>query len=80
MTSKITAERRRLAITILFFLSGATGLVFEVVFTRLLHHIFGSTAYAASTVLAAFMGGLAIGSFLLGRIADRVDSCGVAEN
>ena len=72
MPSTITAERRRMAITILFFLSGATGLVFEVVFTRLLHHIFGSTAYAASTVLAAFMGGLAIGSALLGRIADRV--------
>ena len=72
MSSSLSSTRRKVVITVLFFLSGSTGLVFEVVFTRLLQHIFGSTAYAASTVLAAFMGGLAIGSALLGRLADRV--------
>ncbi len=72
MAALITDARRRTLIACLFFLSGSTGLVFEVVFTRLLQHIFGSTAYAASTVLAAFMGGLAIGSAVLGRLADRV--------
>ena len=55
--------------TVLFFLSGATGLVFQVVFTRLLQYVFGSTAFAASTVLASFMGGMALGSALLGRLA-----------
>lgn len=54
-----------------FFLSGVTGLVYEVVWTRLLTLIFGHTVYAVSTVLAAFMGGLALGSYLFGGIADR---------
>ena len=33
--------------------------------------VFGNTTYAVSTVLAAFMGGLALGSVLFGRVADR---------
>jgi predicted membrane-bound spermidine synthase len=55
----------------LFFLSGASSLIFETIFTRLLSYVFGSTAYAVSTVLAAFLGGLALGSFVLGRWVDR---------
>lgn len=55
----------------LFFLSGLTGLVYELVFTKLLGTIFGTTAYAAATVLAAFMGGLALGSAIVSRFADR---------
>jgi spermidine synthase len=55
-----------------FFLSGASGLVFEAVWTRELTLVFGSTALAMSTVLSVFMGGLAIGSWLAGRLADRI--------
>src|SRR4051812_19425962 len=55
-----------------FFLSGASGLVFEMVWTRMLTLVFGSTTLAVSTVLTAFMGGLGLGSFLAGRIADRI--------
>jgi spermidine synthase len=55
-----------------FFLSGATGLLFEVVWTRQLGHVLGSDTLAISTVLATFMGGLALGSWLGGRIADRL--------
>ncbi|MCK4409051.1 MAG: fused MFS/spermidine synthase, partial [Candidatus Eisenbacteria sp.] len=58
-------------IAALFFLSGATGLIYEVVWTRLLVGVFGATVLAVSTVLAAFMAGLALGSYLFGRIADR---------
>jgi spermidine synthase len=54
-----------------FFLSGAAGLIYEVVWTRMLTQIFGNTTYAIATVLAAFMAGLALGSYLFGRIADR---------
>ncbi|KYF77745.1 hypothetical protein BE11_43375 [Sorangium cellulosum] len=43
----------------LFFVSGATGLLYEVAFSKLLAYVFGATAYAVSTVLASFMGGLA---------------------
>jgi spermidine synthase len=55
----------------IFFFSGAAGLVYEVLWTRQLSLIFGVTTYAVSTVLATFMGGLALGSYLLGRFADR---------
>lgn len=55
-----------------FFLSGASSLIYEVVWLRLLTLRFGSTALAVSAVLAAFMAGLALGSFLLGRVADRL--------
>src|SRR5262245_44190829 len=55
-----------------FFLSGASGLVFEMVWTRLLTLVFGSTTLAVSTVLTAFMGGLGLGSYVAGRMADRL--------
>ena len=60
--------RRKLLV--LFLFSGATALVYQVVWTRLLTLFFGSTILAVSTVLAVFMGGLAIGSALLGKKAD----------
>jgi spermidine synthase len=56
---------------VLFFVSGATGLVYEVAWTRMFTGVFGNTVHAASTVLAAYMGGLALGSLLLGRRGDR---------
>jgi spermidine synthase len=55
-----------------FFLSGATGLIYEVLWARMLGLVFGATTLAVSTVLAAFMGGLALGSALAGRTGARV--------
>ncbi|MBM4261200.1 MAG: tetratricopeptide repeat protein [Deltaproteobacteria bacterium] len=54
-----------------FFLSGAAGLIYQVVWTRMLTQIFGNTTYAIATVLSAFMAGLALGSYFFGKIADR---------
>ncbi len=54
-----------------FFFSGAAGLIYQVVWTRMLSQIFGNTTYAIATVLSAFMAGLAIGSYWFGKIADR---------
>jgi spermidine synthase len=54
------------------FLSGVAGLIYEVVWTRVLGISFGHTVWAMTTVLAVFMGGLAAGSLLFGRVADRV--------
>jgi len=53
-----------------FFLSGFSGLLYEVLWLRMLILIFGSTTLAVSTVLTSFMGGLALGSYLFGRIMD----------
>lgn len=55
-----------------FLLSGATGLIYEVLWVRMLGLVFGATTLAVSTVLAAFMGGLALGSALAGRVGARV--------
>ncbi|MBN2171475.1 MAG: fused MFS/spermidine synthase [Candidatus Krumholzibacteriota bacterium] len=57
-------------ILILFTLSGVSGLVYEIVWIRLFTHLLGGTTYAISIVLAAFMGGLALGSRHFGRRAD----------
>lgn len=61
----------RLTVPVLFFVSGACGLIYEVLWARMLTLSFGVTVLAASTVIAAFMGGLALGSYLFGRWADR---------
>src|SRR5262249_42820151 len=63
----------RRAFVLLYTLSGAAGLVYEVSWTRLLTLPVGHTVAAASTVLAAFMGGLAIGAWIAGdhETADR---------
>ena len=69
----ISIAKRRYSgfIYLLFFLSGVTGLAYEVVWTRMFAITFGATAFAISTVLAAFMAGLALGSFYFGRFIDR---------
>jgi len=55
-----------------FFLSGAGSLVLEVVWTRHLRLVFGTTTLAISTILVAYMSGLGIGGFAGGRLAGRV--------
>ena len=55
-----------------FFLSGSSGLILEMLWTRKLGLVFGSTTLAISTVLATFMGGLGLGSYVAGRYADRI--------
>jgi spermidine synthase len=54
-----------------FCFSGAAALSYEVVWTRALSFILGSTVYALSTILATFMAGLALGAYLGGKLADR---------
>lgn len=58
-------------IALCFFLSGFSALVLQVVWARKMDLLFGHTIFAVTTVLAAFMAGLAIGSRLLGAAADR---------
>ncbi len=56
---------------IAFFLSGASSLIFQSLWTRMLHHTFGATSVAMSTVLTAFMSGLGLGAYLFGKRAAR---------
>ncbi|NIP85726.1 MAG: MFS transporter, partial [Planctomycetales bacterium] len=59
------------ALIVLFFLSGTAALIYQVVWARMLHLVFGVTSFAVATVLSTFMAGLALGSLLGGRFIDR---------
>ena len=67
LTARLT---RRMGL--MFFASGAAALVYQVLFAKELALVFGSTATAAFTVLATFLGGMAIGSLIGGALAARV--------
>src|SRR5262245_62722538 len=56
----------------LFVVSGAAGLVDQVCFSKYLSYIVGSTAYAVSTVLAAFMTGIALGAHFGGKVSSKI--------
>ena len=60
-----------MALHVLFLLSGVTGLIYEVAWTRAFAFVFGNTTYAVGAVLAAFMAGLALGNWFFGRRVDR---------
>jgi predicted membrane-bound spermidine synthase len=70
--TKTYSPRTLKLIAICFVLSGATGLIYEVLWARMLGLVFGATTVAISAVLAAFMGGLALGSALAAKFAERI--------
>jgi len=64
----------RKILLILFALSGMTALIYEVVWSRPLQLIFGSTIYAVSTILTTFFIGFALGSYAFRNIADKTNN------
>lgn len=64
------AMSNRSVLLFCFFLSGAAGLVYQILWIRMLSLVFGNTVYAVSTVVAAFLSGLALGSHFWGKRAD----------
>lgn len=62
----------KLIVLIALGFSGAAALIYEVIWTRELTLILGSSAYALSTMLSAFMAGLALGGWWGGKYADRI--------
>ncbi len=61
-------------ILIVFGLSGLTALVYEIIWIRPLSLVFGTTTYAVSIIIAAFLSGLALGSWIAGRFSDKVEN------
>ena len=61
----------RSIIAALLLFSGGSALVYQLIWTRLLGFVFGTTTEAVSTVLAVFFGGLAVGNALAARRLDR---------
>ena len=61
------------AVTLCFFFSETTGLIYEVLWARILGLVFGHTVFAITTVLAAFMAGLGLGSQAASRQSRWLD-------
>lgn len=71
--AQLMTHARMLALLVLLAVSGACGLAYQVLWLRELSLVFGATVYAASTVLAAFMGGMALGAAAAGRLSRRLE-------
>src|SRR5438067_4083529 len=56
---------------VLFTVSGACGLIYEVAWTRLFTVVIGNTVYSVSAILTVFMAGLALGSRAAGELIDE---------
>jgi predicted membrane-bound spermidine synthase len=59
-------------LTLLFILSGAAGLFYESVWSRYLGLFVGHNAYAQVIVLVIFLGGMALGALIVGRVTERI--------
>ncbi|MGD8785936.1 MAG: fused MFS/spermidine synthase, partial [Phycisphaerales bacterium] len=73
--SDIPTIHKRTAIKwlmLIYFASGVCSLIDEVVWVRLLKLILGNTVYASSIVVSTFMGGLALGAFIMSRYSDSI--------
>ena len=68
-------QQTKILVLILFFFSGACTLIYQVAWVRMLVLSFGTSVFAVSTVLTAFMAGLTLGSVWFGRVADRREDC-----
>jgi len=68
---KVELSRRALPVYGLFLVSGGCALVYETVWLRLFSIYCGNTTFAATAVLTAFMAGLGLGSWLIGRWVDE---------
>jgi spermidine synthase len=64
--------RTRWGVCVLFFFSGATSLIFEVLWSLQFVTVFGNSSYSISVVLCAYMTGLGLGGFVGGKFADRI--------
>ena len=74
--SEYSAESLSINLLILscFLLSGLAGLVYQVLWIRMIDKVIGSAPFAVATVLTVFMGGLALGSYFAGKYIDQIDS------
>ncbi len=71
-TTEAKTQRVIRVITLCFIFSGATALIYEVLWARMLGLVFGATTIAISAVLTAFMGGLALGSAVAAKFVNRL--------
>src|SRR5689334_19584111 len=71
-SSAISALSASSVLLAAFFLSGISGLIYQVTWVRQFGNVFGNTVHSASIVVAVFMLGLGAGGYLAGVWADRI--------
>ena len=69
---KVNRILNKKLLLIIFGISGMTALIYEIIWIRPLSLVFGTTIYAVSTIVASFILGLAVGSWVAGRYTDRL--------
>lgn len=75
MTSRrLSKHFSQIVVAPLLAISGATGLAYEVLWARDFALVFGATAVGSAVVLAATFAGLALGAYVGGRLAQRVET------
>ncbi len=70
--ARSSADKITTLILVFFFLSGLTGLIYEILWTRMIVEIIGGAPFAVSIILTIYMGGLGLGSYIAGRTIDRI--------
>lgn len=73
MTIKNQVRLAHALVIVCFFLSGIAGLIYQVIWIRLVDKVLGSSAYSVAAVLTVFMAGLGAGSYLAGRLSERLN-------
>ena len=68
----VDATRPRRALPVIFVVSGFCGLIYESIWSHYLKLFVGHAAYAQTVVLIVFIGGMALGAWLIGRFAQRI--------
>ncbi len=63
-------------VLVCFFFSGVTGLIYEILWTRMIVKVIGCAPFAVSIILTVFMAGLGLGSYIAGRTIDKVKEPG----
>ena len=71
MNKSLSKENLKAVIAFIFVISGAAGLIYQIVWFKYLALFLGNSTYAQMTVLATFLGGLALGNNFFGNRADR---------
>jgi spermidine synthase len=72
MQNRSTNRIRKTLLLVVLFFSGVSALIYQIVWIRKFGLVFGVDVFTMATVLSAFMGGLAIGSIIFGRMVDKI--------